>query len=241
MAALSYLTAISENCPVQRYAICSALQSHNCNILSNMVVHKQFVRGQSIWRDEDDVVFFAIVISGVVKLTKMLSDGRQQIVDLFFSSDCLGQPFSAKHQTFAEAATDIELCCLPRQKFESVIKQYPELENAFLKNTLRDLDRARSRMLALGRKSASERIASFLLEISKKSRNAHGRNDSESTLPIFALPLTRSEIGDYLGLTVETVSRHISKLRSSGVIRLVEGQRIQVRDPNKLAQLACNN
>ncbi len=231
-----------ENCPVHHHAICSALDNHKCQILSDIMVHKHFARGQPIWREEDQADLFAIVVSGAVKLVKMLSDGRQQIVGLLFASDCLGRTFAEKQQTFAEAATEVELCCFPRKVFERVLRRHPELEHALLEKTLRDLDAARNWMVALGRKSASEKIASFLLEMSHRSELTQCSLDRPTPdLPTFALPLARTEIADYLGLTVETVSRNFSKLKVSGIIRLIDGQTIEVRDPLRLAQLASES
>ena len=228
-----------ENCPVRHHAICSVLDNHGCHALSDIMVHKHFVRGQQIWSDDDDAHVFAIVISGAVKLSKMLADGRQQIVGLLFPSDCLGRAYSEKQQTFAEAATDVELCCFPRQKFEDVLKQHPEVEHALFEKTLIDLDSTREWMVALGRKTASEKMASFLLQMSHRSELTKCPYDRPAPeLPTFVLPLTRGEIADYLGLTIETVSRHFTRLRVNDVIRLIDGQTVEVRDPAALASMA---
>lgn len=228
-----------ENCPVRHHAICSALDSHGCHALSDIMVHKHFVRGQQLWSEEDEADVFAIVISGTVKLFKMLTDGRQQIVGLLFPSDCFGRTFSETQQTFAEAATNVEICCFPRKQFEHVLRRHPELEHALLEKTLNDLDSARDWMVALGRKSAGEKIAGFLLQMSRKSELTKCPHDRPSpNLPTFVLPLSRGEIADCLGLTIETVSRNFTKLRVSDVIRLIDGQTVEVCDPDALASLA---
>ena len=182
---------------------------------------------------------FAIVVSGAVKLYKMLADGRQQIVGLLFASDCVGRAFSETQQTFAEAASDVELCCFPRQQFEQILEKHPELEHALFEKTLADLDSAREWMVALGRKTAGEKIASFLLQMMHKSeltKCPHGRPSPQ--LPTFELPLTRSEIADYLGLTIETVSRNFTKLRTDGLIRLLDGRTVEICDTDELAARA---
>jgi len=203
------------------------------------MIHKNFVPGQPLWSEEDEAHVFAIVISGTVKLFKMLADGRQQVVGFLFPSDCLGRAFSETRQTSAEAATDVEICCFPRQQFEHVLKHHSELEYALLEKTLNDLDRARDWMVALGRKSASEKIASFLLQMSHKSELTKcPHNRPSPNLPTFVLPFSRNEIADYLGMTIETVSRNLTKLRVSGVIRLVDGRTVEVCDPDELASLA---
>ena len=228
-----------ENCPVRHHAICSALDAHGCHALSDIMVHKHYSHGQNIWGEEDEAHLFSIVVSGVVKLYKMLADGRQQIVGLLFASDSLGRAFSDKQQTFAEAATDVELCCFPKKKFEQVLAGHPELEHALFEQVLTDLDLARDWMLALGRKSASEKMASFLLQMMHKTELTKCPHDRPSpNRPTFVLPLTRGEIADYLGLTIETVSRNFTKLRVDGVIGLIDGQTVEVRDPDRLEQHA---
>ena len=228
-----------ENCPVRHHAICSALDNHGCHALSDIMIHKHYQRGEPLWSEEDEAHVFAIVVMGTVKLFKILANGRQQIVGLLFPSDCVGRAFSETQQTFAEAATEVEVCCFPRQQFENVLKQHPELEHALLEKTLADLDNARDWMVALGRKTAGEKVASFLLQMSLKSELTRCPNDRPTpNYPVFALPLARSEIADYLGMTIETVSRNITKLRVSGVIRLIDGHTIEVCDPDQLARLS---
>lgn len=228
-----------ENCPVRHHAICSVLNNQGCYALSDIMVHKHFVHGQEIWSENDESHAFAIVITGAVKLFKVLSGGRQQIVGLLFPSDCLGRAYSETQRTFAEAATDVELCLFPRQQFERVLRKHPDLEHALFERTLNDLDRTRDWMLALGRKTAAEKIASFLLVMSHKSELTKCTQDRPApNLPTFVLPLTRSEIADCLGVTIETVSRHFTKLRVDGVIRLINAQTIEVCDPEALASMA---
>ncbi|MEX0345761.1 MAG: helix-turn-helix domain-containing protein [Rhizobiaceae bacterium] len=228
-----------ETCPVRHHAICSVLENQHCHDLSDIMVHKHFQRGQALWGEEDDAEFIAIVVTGTVKLFKMLSDGRQQIVGLLFPSDCVGRAFSETQQTFAEAATDTELCCFPRRQFEQVLKQHPDLEHALLEKTLNDLDNARNWMIGLGRKTAGEKVASFLSEMARKSELTKcNQHRPPANVPIFMLPLTRVDIADCLGLTIETVSRNFTKLRADGVIKSVDARTIEVCDPEALARLA---
>lgn len=203
------------------------------------MVHRNYAHGEAIWGEQDEAQTFAIVVSGIVKLTKMLADGRQQIVGLMFPGSCLGRAYSDTQHSFAEAATDIELCCFPRRQFEQVMEEHPKLEHALLEQTLLDLDEAHEWMLALGRKSAGEKMASFLLQMMHKSEQTkcpHVRPQPE--LPIFGLPLTRGEIADYLGLTLETVSRNFSKLRAAGIINLIDGQTVEICDADALEDLS---
>ena len=232
----AFLDRRCETCPVRHHAICSVLESHDCHALSDIMVHKHCKRGQALWSEEDEAEFVAIVVTGTVKLFKMLADGRQQIVGLLFPSDCLGRAFSEKQHTFAEAATDVELCCFPRKQFEHVLKQHPDLEHALLKKTLNDLDHARDWMVGLGRKTAGEKVASFLSEMARKSELTkcnHARPNAN--VPTFVLPLTREDVADCLGLTIETVSRNLTRLRVDGVIKFIDTRTIEVCNPDALS------
>ncbi|MFN0219539.1 MAG: helix-turn-helix domain-containing protein [Hyphomicrobium sp.] len=182
--------------------------------------------------------FFANVVSGVVKLTKSLTDGRQQIVGLQFPSNFLGRPYGQASTYDAEAATNVRLCTFARPQFERLVRDFPGLEHRLFENALTELDAARDWMLLLGRKSASEKVASFLMLVAENSRQVGcSGSDAESSAK-FDLPLTRTEIADYLGLTIETVSRQLSKLRALGKISLEGPRTILVSDMRRLAEAA---
>ena len=182
--------------------------------------------------DSETVANYSNILSGVVKLTKILSDGRQQIVGLQFAPDFLGRPFRTESRINAEAATDVSLCSFPRAAIERLMKESPGLEHRLLEQTLKELDEARDWMVTLGRKTASEKVASFLLLI---ARNIDpGTASSGERTVTFDLPLTRADIADFLGLTIETVSRRLTKLRAEGVIRIENNRHVTVADLSRL-------
>jgi CRP/FNR family transcriptional regulator len=164
------------------------------------------------------------LLSGVVKLTRNLSDGRQQIVGFYFAPDFLGRPFEAKRSIKAEALTNVALCSFPTTVIDRMINETPELGHQLLKRALSELDEARDWMAALGRKTASEKVASFLLMVARNIDPAHYPQSSIS----FDLPLTRADIADFLGLTIETVSREFSRLRSEGAIQIANKRHISL-------------
>lgn len=228
-----------ETCPVKHRAVCNALGDRSSHALSEIMTHKRYRRGQSLWSETDEAQFVAIVVKGMVKLHKATADGRQQTLALLFPSDFIGQPFSAEHHTSAEAATEVELCCFPRNNFERVLKQHPELERELLKKSTEDLEKARDWMVALGRMSAIEKVARFIFEMARKSELTECVDSHQtSNLPTFELPLSREEIADCLGLTIETVSRNITTLKINGLIKYISVHTIEIRDPNALAKLA---
>ena len=191
--------------------------------------------GKELVGDAESVDRFSNVLSGVVKLTKTLPDGRQQIVGLQFAPDFLGRPFRVESSLSAEAATDVELCSFPRKALEAMMKDQPGLEHRLLEQTLRELDQARDWMVTLGRKTATEKIASFLLMIAHNIDPAAG---SDRRSVAFDLPLSRAEIADFLGLTIETVSRQFTRLRGDGVIRMEGNRHVIIDDVGRLARRA---
>ena len=194
--------------------------------------------GEVILQAEEETSFFANIVSGVVKLSKVLSDGRQQIVGLQFPPDFLGRAYRNSSPFYAEAATDVELCVFPKRRFERLMAAQPGLENRLFQNTLDELDAARDWMMLLGRKTAAEKVASFLAIIARRNAPAACAHAPASDELLIALPLTRAEIADYLGLTIETVSRQLGKLRAEGVVDVGANRMIAVRDPGALEDLA---
>ncbi|MDX8518236.1 Crp/Fnr family transcriptional regulator [Mesorhizobium dulcispinae] len=223
------------SCEARHHGICGALNPDQLVTLSRSTKRHKAETGKELMSDVGSVDRFSNVLSGVVKLTKTLSDGRQQIVGLQFAPDFLGRPFQAESTLTAEAATDVELCSFPRQALERMMKEQPDLEHRLLEQKLRELDQAREWMVALGRKTAAEKIASFLLMIARNIDPAAG---PERRGAAFDLPLSRAEIADFLGLTVETVSRQITRLRGEKVIRVENNRHVMVDDVQRLAARA---
>ncbi len=225
-------------CAIRHQAVCGVLRDGELVRLNQISRRRTFDVGQVIMTDDDRAEFFANVVSGVIKLAKTLPDGRQQIVGLLFAPDFVGRAYSENNPYFAEAATEVELCCFPRDSFESVLKEYPGLEHRLFERTLDELDSAREWMVLLGRKTAQEKVASFLFLLAKRSRLTGCPHVTATPTPTFELPLTRADIADYLGLTIETVSRQITKLKTTGVIKLLGTQHIAVPDFATLGELA---
>ena len=157
-----------EHCAIRHKAVCGALSDEELAGISKIARQRYIQPGQTIFSDEDDAEFFANIVTGTVKLSKTLADGRQQIVGLQFAPDFLGRAYGSENPFFAEAATDVELCCFPRDGFERLLKEFPGLEHRLFEHTLSELDAAREWMLLLGRKTAEEKVASFLLMIANR-------------------------------------------------------------------------
>jgi CRP/FNR family transcriptional regulator len=226
------LPALCASCDARNRGICRALKPDQLVALARASSRQRFAQGAELVGDAEDIHHYSNILSGAVKLTKTLSDGRQQIVGLQFPPDFLGRPFKAESSVTAEAATDIELCSFPRGALERMMTEQPDLERSLLQQTLEQLDQAREWMVMLGRKSAAEKVASFLLMI---ARNIDPTARQDRMDAAFDLPLSRAEIADFLGLTIETVSRQFSRLRAEGVIQVDQGRRVLIEDLARLA------
>lgn len=225
-------------CPVRHQAVCGAMDEVQIAKLSQIAHRKKLLTGQTIISAEEPAGFFANMVSGTVKLTKTLPDGRQQIVGLLFAPDFLGRAYSKTNPYTAEAATDVEICTFPHAAFERLAGEYPGLQQRLFQHTLDELDAAREWMLLLGRKSAEEKVASFLLMLARRSLMIGCSHSKASEVPSFELPLTRAYMADFLGLTIETVSRQITRLKTSKAIRLASNRLIEVSNLQCLVRIA---
>lgn len=218
---------VCTTCSVRRYGVCGALKTPQLMKLGQSTRQKILKKGTILQFDEEETHEYVNIVSGVVKLTKLLSDGRQQIVGLQFPPEFVGRPY-ADHATLnAEAASDLEVCIFPKNAAEAMMEEAPEFERRIFKQTLDQLDAAREWMLALGRKTATEKLATLLVSFAGTKGIASAGDDGSKTVEIV---LSRSEIADFLGLTIETVSREFTKLRNSGIIRINPGHEIVVDD-----------
>lgn len=229
------IPVLCASCEARHRGICGALEPDQLVTLARTSSKHRMEEGGELVGDAERIDSYSNVLSGVVKLTKTLSDGRQQIVGLQFAPDFLGRPFKTESAINAEAATDVALCSFPKAAIERMIKVSPELEHRLFQQTLRELDEARTWMVTLGRKTSAEKVASFLLLI---ARHIDPTADPDREQAAFDLPLTRADIADFLGLTIETVSRQITKLRTSGVIQVENNRHIIVPDLARLAARA---
>lgn len=227
-----------QHCAVRDRAVCGAMSDDQIARLSEISHRKKYAAGQFIMSDQQPATFFANVISGTIKLTKTISDGRQQIVGLLFPPDFLGRTFSRSNPYFAEAATDVEVCVFPSDAFERLIDIYPGLQHRLFERTLDELDAAREWMLLLGRKTAEEKVASFLLLLARRSAIANCSAHNNLAMRRFDLPLKRADMADHLGLTIETISRQLTRLKTAGIINMIDARTLEVPDVADLAEAA---
>ena len=215
-------------CAVRSRAICGTLPPGALRPLREIGRHRSIAAGQTLVWEGEESLLVANVIEGTLKLTNSTGDGREQIVGIAYASDFIGRPFGERTNHSVTALTDARVCLFTRAEFDAFARTHPELEHELLKRTLRELDRARSFMLLLGRKTAQERVATLLLDMAE-------RLDGEGA---FELPIGRQQMADILGLTIETVSRQLTRMKEGGVIALPGRRAVVVNDRLALEAMA---
>jgi CRP/FNR family transcriptional regulator len=200
------------------------------SLLSRAVHRRRYRPGSVIVASGDQPDWCANVVSGVIKLTKSLSDGRQQIVGLLFPADFLGRPFKDRTPFTAEAASPVDLCCFGKRQFEQLVEEQPRLNRLFLERTLDAVDAAREWMLLLGCTSAEERVATLILLIARRMQASRCEPCAQRHSMRFDLPLSRTDMAEYLGLRIETISRQLKRLRAAGVVETSSRRSLTVRD-----------
>lgn len=213
-----------EMCVVRNRSICAALNGDELAVLDRIGRRHTLSAGQSLYWEGDDALLVGNVLDGVLKLTNSLSDGREQTVGLVYPSDFIGRPFGSTSRHSVTALTDARVCTFMQSDFERFAEDHPKLEHKLYKRTLSELDRARDWMLLLARKSAGEKVATFLLDMSERLSGDGGCSGTQVQSDRFDLPFGRQQIADVLGLTIETVSRRLTALKREGLIDL-EGRR----------------
>jgi CRP/FNR family nitrogen fixation transcriptional regulator len=189
---------------------------------------RAFRRGEEIFAEGEAASCFFKVVSGTVRTGKLLTDGRRQIDGFHFAGDIFGLEGGATHRFTAEAVDDVEVITYRRGSFGVLVQSDPAFGEQLMSSMLTSLDRAHDHMVLLGRKTALEKMASFLLDISRRTSHADR----------VELPMQRMDIADYLGLTIETVSRVLTQMAKSGLIRLTEsGRTIVLANRNGLQLL----
>lgn len=224
------------DCPIRERAVCARCDDDELAVLEQIKYYRSFEAGQTLVWSGDAMDFVGSVVTGIATLTQTMEDGRRQMVGLLLPSDFVGRPGRAQAAYDVTATTDLVMCCFRKKPFEEMMAGTPHLAQRLLEMTLDELDAAREWMLLLGRKTAREKIASLIAIIAR--RDASARASLRGSGITVDLPLTREAMADYLGLTLETVSRQVSALRRDGVI-VIEGKRhVTIPDMDRLLEEA---
>jgi CRP-like cAMP-binding protein len=196
--------------------------------LERVGTRHRFSRDQEIYAEGDRGGCWFKVVSGIVRISKLLADGRRHIAEFRFAGDSFGFEGAEERAFSAEAVTDATVLRLPRAATERLAEESPALARHLRDEMLKSLDAAQHRLLLLGRMTACERVAAFLVGLAK-------RDDGRRRID---LQMSRCDIADYLGLTVETVCRVLSDFKRRGLIAAPAAHRIELLDTDGLAAIA---
>lgn len=185
--------------------------------------------GREIFAQGNDNDAFYKVVSGVVRTCKFLNDGRRQIESFHVAGEVFGFELGDERQLSAEAVSDCTLICYRRRNVETLAQKDGAVTRQLLQYAMQNLAQAQSHALLLGRRGAAEKVAAFLLDWADRS-------DQQGTV---RLAMTRQDMADYLGLTIESVSRSLSQFERDGVIALPNARDVRIRSSEALEDLAA--
>ena len=229
-----FATVKCSDCPIRHRAVCARCDTEELLRLEKMKSYRTFPAGTEIlWRGEP-LEYVASVVSGVASLSKTLEDGRTQMVGLLLPSDFIGRPGRNRIEFDVTATTDVTLCCFARTPFEALVLDTPHVAQRLMELALDELDAARDWMLLLGRKTAREKIATFLDMLARRSQMTMTEGAGMANGAVLYLPMTRDQIANYLGLTLETVSRQFSAFKREGIIDVPDRRRVLVINLDRL-------
>ena len=219
-------------CAIRRLSVCAALDNAELRELAHLGRHVHFSACETVFAQEETTTSFYNLLEGIMRLYKLLPDGRRQIVGFALPGDFLGLAASARHNFSADAIGNAVLCQFSKSAFARFSEDRPDLLRRINELAVRELGLAQDHMVLLGRRSAEEKVATFLIGWRDRLVQVMGPS---RTVP---LPMSRQDIADYLGLTIETVSRTFTKLERDGVIEIMPGS-IGLLDPARAEALAA--
>jgi len=221
------------SCPVRDRAACAALDEDQRGELERFGMHRTLKRGDTLFRAGDDSDHCATLISGALKIAHFDAGGSEHILALVHPAGFIGELFAPVAQHDVIALTDSRLCVFPRRQYEEVMTRFPKLGQALLRRSSEDLFESRALMALLTGRTAQARVAGFLLAMA----NAASESPCHPAAH-FDLPLSRGEIASMLGLTIETVSRQLTKLEKDKIITRNGPRGVDLIDAARLGILA---
>jgi CRP/FNR family transcriptional regulator, anaerobic regulatory protein len=223
-------------CGARGAGICDAMPDQALQRLSAAAVPMEITAGRRFIDEGEAAEHFFTVTAGTARLMKTLPDGRQQIISFAGRGDFLGLAVSETYSHTIEAVDHVTLCRFSRSALRGLMADYPAVEKRLLEYATHELVLAQEQMLLLGRKTARERLATFLLW---RARLEQGCADGRVVGPVtLMLPMSRVDIADYVGLTMETVSRALAGLQRENAIRINRISTVEVADLGVLARIA---
>lgn len=220
--------SICETCDIRHLSFCAGLDDVHMHGLERIRATVQLTAGDSLFMEGDSATTVYNLTEGALRVYKLLPDGRRQITGFALPGDFVGLSAGGGYAYGAEAISDAKLCRFARPQLETLFRNHPEVERRLLAITGDALVAAQDHMLLLGRMTPIEKVAAFLLRLAERAGRLGRAED-----PLI-LPMSRGDIADFLGLTVETVSRTFTRLKTEGVIVLPQPDEVHIRDLEQL-------
>lgn len=226
-----------DECGARNIGVCEALSDEELSFLSRAAQRMTLPAGKLLMEEGEPAQYFFNVNAGTVRLFKSLPDGRRQITGFAGPGYFIGLASPQINTVSAEAVEPVQLCRFSRTTMKEMLAEYPALERKLLDVAMHELALSHQQMLLLGRKTALERVASFLLLWVRRQEAC-----ADTALPTvgfhLVLPLSRMDLADYLGLTIETVSRSLSQLKKQGIIEIPNIHEFILTRPQALVNIA---
>ncbi|HEV7265409.1 MAG TPA: helix-turn-helix domain-containing protein [Falsiroseomonas sp.] len=185
----------------------------------------------ALFREGDRATHVVALVQGTVKLTRLLPDGREQVLGFRFAGDVLGYTCAERYPFAAQMLTPAQVCRLERRKLDGLLRRYPALERRLLDLCVQELAATQDQLVTVGRRTAEARVAAFLLSLAAAGQRRHRVG------AVLEMPMTRSDIADFLGLTLETVSRTLTAFRRRGWVREPSHGRMEILRRDALLEL----
>lgn len=220
------------SCPIRHSAVCAECDSEELEQLSAIKSYRTLPAGARLASAGETLTHFSSLVTGCATMSRTLEDGRRQTVGLLLPSDYIGRPGRAQAAFDVDALSEVTMCRFERRAFETLLRDTPHVASRLLKMTLDELDAARDWAVVLGRMTAREKVATFLVSLARRQSAA---GDPLAGPVTMRLPLSREAIADHLGLTIETTSRQMTALRKDGLIEMPSNREIRIPDFGALA------
>jgi CRP/FNR family transcriptional regulator len=221
------------NCGVRSISVCASLDADELDALNALSEKRSFQARETLFLQGDAADSVYNVTCGTLRLYKLLPDGRRQIVGFLLAGDFVGLSLSERYGFSADAIEGVKACRFDRDDFVDFVDSKPHLLRRLHEAATHELTLAQDHMVLLGRRTAEEKVAAFLLTMRERLRRLGA---SSVTIP---LPMTRQDLADYLGLTLETVSRIVSKLAREKVV-LVVPDGLRIMNPARLEEVGAS-
>ena len=229
-------SAQCHDCDARHVGMCDALSDADMSFLARVAQRMTVPAGKAFIEEGSDAKYFYDLSQGDVRVFKSLVDGRRQVTGFMGAGHFLGLAINGKYAFSAEAMNDVQLCRFDRGALQKVFHEFPVLERKLLDVATHEMVVAQEQMLLLGRKTALERVASFLMAWAERLEIDCSGSAPNSAFTMI-LPMNRTDLADYLGLTIESVSRAFSRLKQDGLIAFTHSHEVTVLKRRRLIDM----